>query len=606
MIAIHFLQLSREQSERYLNPRAIFPKKPTIRIEPEEVICNCPAHHKLNIMKTKNREVRTLHIGAFNVHETVKICPDEHCQRIYRYTGLDYFLSPGTNFGYDVMEYIGRAVWRKSQTVEQIQEELKRYNNLKISESEIIYLAKKFVHYVTEAQKDKLPEIRNFLHHGGGYFLYFDAMHPGDGAAHLMCAVAEEISEKINVILGSVKLPTESTETVTAFFQELKAKYGSPSAGICDMLASNLVAFKKVFPGVLLLICHFHFLRSIGKDFLEYETIKLQHTLKQYDVNQRLKELLKGCQEKIEANPKLSHYLTYDESGYRSSFQQFPGIVKAYCKIQWILSYEQELNGYGMPFDRSEFVYLRRMGKAYDSLKELSFDIEELSELKFFLASVLENPELKNQMKAMEQKIEDFDCLRSIMKIAPADGGKGLNDDGEECDMTVMEKLLKAFIDSDKIKNNLDKSYKKLRGQFLKYWKMLFAKPVEAHLSTGEIVQVYPQRTTNLMERLFREFQRSEYKRTGMGTLGRTVRAMVAETPMMKNLDCPEFMKIILNGQPTLAARFAQLDIKRVQERMEKSQNGDRLPTGLKKVIRDPNFHKVFMGTTKLMKKTAA
>jgi len=58
---------------------------------------------------------------------------------------------------------------------------------------------------------------------GGGYFLYFDAMHPGDGAAHMMSAVAEEISEKVSIILGSVKLPTESTETVSAFLIGLKA-----------------------------------------------------------------------------------------------------------------------------------------------------------------------------------------------------------------------------------------------------------------------------------------------------------------------------------------------------------------------------------------------
>jgi hypothetical protein len=555
-------------------------------------------------MKTKRREVRTMHIGVFDVHETIKICPHDQCQKIYRYSGLDQLLSPGTNFGYDVMEYVGRAMWRKSQTAAQIQEELRRRNNITISESEITYLAKKFVHYVAEAHKDKLPEIRHFLHRGGGYFLYFDAMHPGDGAAHIMCAVAEEILEKVNIVLGSAKLPTESRESVAAFFREIKEKYGSPLAGICDMLASNLAAFKEVFPDVLLLICHFHFLRSIGKDFLEYETIILQHLLKQYNVNQRLKEVLRNCKEKIDANPTLSNYLEYDEARYRSSFQQFPGIVKTYCKIQWILAYEQELNGYGAPFDRSEFVYLQRMRKTYESLKEHSFDVEELSELKFFLASILEDPDLKQHMKAIEKKIEDLDHLRFIMKIAPTYGGKGLNDDGEECDMTLMEELLKAFIDSDTIKNNPGKAYKKLRNQFSKYWKMLFAQPVEAHLPNGEVVQMYPQRTTNLMERLFREFQRSEYKRTGMGTLGRTARAMVAETPMMKNLDCPEFMNILLNGQPTLAARFAQLDIQSVQEGMAKTENKEKLPKGLKKIINDSDFHQMFTRVDKLMKKT--
>ena len=599
------MQICREQTERRLNPQTIFPKKPTIRIEPNELICDCKAHHKLNILKTKQREVRTLHIGAFDVHETVKICPDKQCKRIYRYTELDHFLSPGTNFGYDVMEYVGRAVWSRSQTAVQIQKALRRYNNLEISESEITYMAKKFVHYVTEAQKDRLPEIRKFLQRGGGFFLYFDAMHPGSGAAHIMCAVAEEISEKVNIVLGSTKLPTESTESVAAFFREIKDKYGNPVAGICDLLASNLAAFKEVFPGVLLLICHFHFLRSVGKDFLGYETTRLQIILKQYDVNKRLKELLRNCKEKIDVNPMLSHYLEYDEAGYRSFFQKFPGIVKTYCKIQWILAYEQDLNGYGAPFDRSEFVYLQRMRKTYESLKEQSFDVEELSELKFFLASILEDPDLKKHMKAIEKKIEDFDHLRFIMKIAPTYGGKGLNDDGEECDMTLMEELLKAFIDSDTIKNNPDKAYKKLCNQFLKYWKMLFSKPFEAHLSNNAIVQMYPQRTTNLMERFFREFQRCEYKRTGMGTLGRTAQAMVAETPMMKNLDCPEFMNIILNGQPTLAARFSQLDIRRIQEEMTKAKDKEKLPKGLKKIINDSDFYKVFTRVAKLMKKAA-
>ncbi|MBA3602791.1 MAG: hypothetical protein H0W50_03950 [Parachlamydiaceae bacterium] len=338
---------------------------------------------------------------------------------------------------------------------------------------------------------------------------------------------------------------------------------------------------------------------------MDYETSKLQNILKQYDVTRRLKEVLKNCKESIDADPQLAEYLTYDEKKYRSSFQILPGVVKAYCKIQWILAYEQELNGYGAPFDRSEFVYLQRMKKAYDSLKEYSLEFKELSELKFLLACILEDPDFKKQMAAMERKVEDFDHLRAIMKIAPTGGGKGLNDDGEECDITMMEEQLKVFIESNEIKNNSDKAYKKMIKQILKYWKMLFAEPIEARLPNGEIVLVYPGRTSNILERLFREFQRLEYKRTGMGTLGRTVRAMIAETPMMKNLECPEFMNIILNGQPTLAARFAQLDKKHFKERMNESQNKEKLPAGLKKNLNNPDFHKVFMNAAKLVKKSA-
>lgn len=558
-------------------------------------MCSCETHPKLHVLKTKEREIRTMHIGHFDVHETIKICPHKECQQIYRCTDLDSFLAPGKNFGYDVIEHIGHAVWLQSQTAKQIQTHLMLHNNLQISESEITLLAKKFVHYVVWAQQDKLAEINQFLHKGGGYFLYFDAMHPGDGSAHLMCAVAEEISAKVNIVLGSVKLPTESTETVAAFFRELKAKYGDPLAGICDLLASNLAAFKEVFPNVLLLICHFHFLRSIGKDFLEYETIRLQGFLKQYDVNQRLKEFLQECQQKIEANPKLIDYLRYDEERCRSEFQLFPKVIQAYYKIRWILSSEQELNGYGQPFDRSEYTYLQRMKKVYVSLQEHSFNSEELTTLKLFLAGLFEDQDLQRHMDAISRKIEDFDHLRKIMKIAPTWGVRGLNDDGEECDMLLMETELKAFINSAGVSKNQDKAYVKLRKQFQKYWKMLFSRSVDAHLPSGEIVKVYPQRTTNLMERFFRDFQRSEYKRTGMGTLSRTVQAMVAETPLMKNLECPAFLNIILNGTTTLAARFAQLDQMEMQQEARNDKAKDMLAPGLRRAIGKSDFYKVFI-----------
>lgn len=548
-----------------------------------------------------------MHIGHFVVHETIKVCPLGHCRRVYRNTDLNVFLPTGTNFGYDVLEYVGRAVWRKSQAAAQIQADLKKHYNLVISQSEVTWLAKKFVHYMAEAHQDKLHEVRQFLHRGGGWFLYFDAMHPGQGASHFMCAVAEEISEKVNIVLGSVKLPTESTETVAVFLNSLKEKYGCPMAGVCDMLASNLAAFKEVFPGVLLLVCHFHFLRSIGKDFLEYENIKLQGILKQYDVKQRLRDLFKNHQENLEANQCLLAHLEHGKE-YQSSFHRFPTTLQAFCIIQWILAYEQELHGYGMPFDRSDFVFFQRMQKAYDCLQGYSLECKELSELKCFLATFLEDPDFKKQMIAMTLKVRDFDHLRTLMRIAPTMGVKGLNDDGEECNMTAMKKEVKAFIESPTIRDHTGKDYKKLVCQIRKYWDMLFASPVEAHLPNGDIVSVYPQRTSNLMERMFRDFQRSEYKRTGMGTLGRTVRAMVGETPMMKNLDVPEYMKIILNGQATLAARFAQLDSQRVQERVSEEGlwKNEKFASVLKKIMCDPDFYQVVGKTAKWAEEKAA
>jgi hypothetical protein len=41
---------------------------------------------------------------------------------------------------------------------------------------------------------------------------------------------------------------------------------------------------------------------------------------------------------------------------------------------------------------------------------------------------------------------------------------------------------------------------------------------------------------------------------------------MLAQTPLVKNLDNPQYMEIILNGKATLAERLAEIDIDKVRK----------------------------------------
>ena len=67
-------------------------------------------------------------------------------------------------------------------------------------------------------------------------------------------------------------------------------------------------------------------------------------------------------------------------------------------------------------------------------------------------------------------------------------------------------------------------------------------------------------------------------------------------------------MKIILNGKSTLAARFAQLDSARIQKKMaqEGSWNHEKLPGGLKKILRDPTFQRVSERAAQFLSGSAA
>ena len=70
-------------------------------------------------------------------------------------------------------------------------------------------------------------------------------------------------------MLDKVKLPSENAKQIIPFLSNLKAVYGNPVAIVRDMGSAIAQAIESVFPGIADFICHFHFLRDLGKDLFE-------------------------------------------------------------------------------------------------------------------------------------------------------------------------------------------------------------------------------------------------------------------------------------------------------------------------------------------------
>lgn len=127
-------------------------------------------------------------------------------------------------------------------------------------------------------------------------------------------------------------------------------------------------------------------------------------------------------------------------------------------------------------------------------------------------------------------------------------------------------------------------------AQIDKYGAKLFADPITVQTTQGPL-RVQPQRTNNLMERFFRDLRRGERRRTGHNSLSQSLQSMIADTPLVKNLENPNYMNILLHGQPTLEARFAQLDIDWVRQEMKTAQRcPDRVPRRIQELIDRPAF----------------
>ena len=93
------------------------------------------------------------------------------------------------------------------------------------------------------------------------------------------------------------------------------------------------------------------------------------------------------------------------------------------------------------------------------------------------------------------------------------------------------------------------------------------------------------------MERFFRDFRRGARRRTGHNSISRFLQSMVADTPLIKNLDHPQYLKILLNGQANLEERFAQIDLETVRKELSAAQRSEeRVPLAIRQLITLPAF----------------
>lgn len=117
-----------------------------------------------------------------------------------------------------------------------------------------------------------------------------------------------------------------------------------------------------------------------------------------------------------------------------------------------------------------------------------------------------------------------------------------------------------------------------------------FADPVTVQTASGTI-QIQPQRTNNILEQFFRDLKRGDRRKTGNQSCARTLRTTLAETPLVKNLQNPDYMKILLKEKTSLAEVFAEIEIKTLREEFQKAQlSPEKLPPKIKRLIVMPNY----------------
>ena len=572
---------------------SLFPSPPTIDFSTKEDCCS-HCHSSFKVRKTHPRKVVTLHIGTFYVRETISSCPKCHC--IYHSEELAKLVAPGANFGYDILVYVGKALFLRHRNDREVVEELAQ-KNVQISTRQIAYLGRKFIAYLAIAHQQCAARIKQAMQMKGGYIFHIDGTC--EGQSPLLMTGIDSLSE---IVLGNVKLPSEKADKIIPFLKDIKDQFGVPLALVHDMGKGIINAVAEVFPETADFICHFHFLRDIGKDLFggEYDTIR--QSLHKHGLTTKLRYRAKQLKQAIDKNPNAIdsfHHGLQNNVLPESSVELIPAI-NVYSLILWALDGKNQGQGYGFPFDRPHLDFAERLQDIYrhiDQLKNIQLRQSRKDNKPYFkiTGDMKKNMTDKILWKAVNEigpKIDVFDKLRDAMRIAPKRGNRGLNHDGMESTIGLVEQGVKKFrlwLTSRK-EYSTNQGYKKMIEQIDKYWEKLFADPITVDGPAGKI-RIQPQRTNNIMEQYFRDFKRGNRRKTGNNSSSLMLQNMLAQTPLVRNLQNPEYMKILLDGKATIEDVFAEIEITRLREELkEAQQNPEKIPTKIKSIINEPQY----------------
>jgi hypothetical protein len=571
----------------------LFPRPPVIRFFPKQEVCDCG--RKLVVQKTRRKLVLSMN-GPLVAHETV--CECRSCSRVFSSEELLRLAASRCNVGHDILVFVGESLFRRHKTSQEVRTELIA-RNVHLSHSEIAYLGRKFITLLAAGHHRATPRIRRTMMLSGGYVLHLDATHEGDAPA-LMTGM-DSLSK---IVLANIKLPSEHADHIVPFLRQLQADYGTPKACVHDMGTGIGKAVAVVFPGTRDLICHFHFLRDIGKDYLEPTYDKLRQRLRSHAMSSKLHALVRNVRGRIddrhgEAEPAALIAEALTTPGAAQHMELMP-LAVTYSLALWTLQGKHCGDGYGFPFDRSLLVFAERAIEVSAVLSEVVHhlptderqDNQPLFNLSRIASRARKDVALCQAVTELQWRSQIFDRLRQAMRIALPDGGNGLNDDGTPEVMASIRQGVVRFreeLDNDP-KLSTDRLSQKMAEQIDKYGDKLFADPIEVTTPQGKSF-IYPQRTNNILEQFFRGVRRGHRRKTGNNSMHRVLQTMLADTPLVKNLDNPVYMETLLDGKENLVELFAELEPSLIASATaEESSECDRMLPGFRALINNPTL----------------
>lgn len=165
-----------------------------------------------------------------------------------------------------------------------------------LKERTVQRLTDRFLDYHAAVHLESFPLLREELRKLGGYVLVLDAT--GMPGQMTLVLTDDDASGGTGWTLLAAPIEKEAPDLIRPHLQRLKESLGAPLTGISDDSNGLRDPFRELFPGVYLLLCQFHILRSIGASLAGKIYARFKREVDQSGAKGRLRHLARRLRKK--------------------------------------------------------------------------------------------------------------------------------------------------------------------------------------------------------------------------------------------------------------------------------------------------------------------
>ncbi len=555
--------------------------------------CDCPlCDGPMVVQKTAPRHGQTLAHGPFAAQETIHVCAAA-CRWpagtlvTRRAAGLGAALMPKSNFGYDVMVFVGQQRFRRHRQREEIQSALREEHGITISTGEVSELSRRFTAYLARLHRARSGRLAAALAADGGWPLHVDATgEAGRGTLLIVMAGWRRW------ILGSWKISTERADLVLPCLREVVRHFGAPCAAMRDLgkamiaVLAELVAERGL--SIPVLACHQHFVADVGKDLLEPAHAELRRLFRRAKVRPNLSALVRDLGRQLGTNVEQARQVVHDWQSQKDTEHRIEGgrdgLAVVRSLAQWTLDFKAAATGLDFPFDRPYLdLYDRCLTarRATDTfLRTPPQDRSVTSALKRLhrlLAPVDCQVPFSQVARRLRRRAVLVDELRTVLRLATV-----YPDDDTEQKLTQMRDQLDALVASlakrrpargpaQDVREAIDVILTHIDDHGQNLWGHAIRLPEGAGAGVRLVA-----RTNALAENFFKMLKHDERRRSGRKNLGQDLEHLPAEAALVHNLEYDDYVRIVCGSLDLLPATFAELDQLERERRLNGESADDR------------------------------